>query len=144
MMRFLKITQPGSVSTNTPQYNVTRTVSVLSSCKQQKSNVPTALVHIHVIAKLAVCEVPERNDKCQLYISSEGTIQLSIQGMWTADSSHFISLITKTLKYVTTLSFTERPSGSPLPPHVFATNSQPAFRKSLVWFRTESHLQPLC
>jgi hypothetical protein len=68
-----------------------------------------------------------------LYISSDGTLQLSIQGMWTADSSHFGSLLTNTHKYVKTLSFTERPSGSPLPPHAFVSNNHPAFRKSFVW-----------
>ena len=43
-MRFPKIVQPPSVSTNTPQYNVTRTVSVLSSCKQQQRNVTSCNV----------------------------------------------------------------------------------------------------
>ena len=53
--------------------------------------------------------------------------------MWTADSPHFISLLTTTHKPVAILSFTERPSGSPLPPLAFVTNSHYAFRKSLVW-----------
>jgi len=77
-----------------------------------------------------------------LYISSDGTLQLSIQGMWTADSSHFISLLTTTLKYVTILSFTERPSGSPLPPsHAFTKTNHSAFRKSLVLFHLDVLLE---
>jgi len=68
-----------------------------------------------------------------LYISSEGTLQLSIQEMWTVDSSHFVTLLTRTHKYLTTLFFTERPIGSFLPPHALASNSHRAFRKSLVW-----------
>jgi len=46
-----------------------------------------------------------------LYMRSEGTLQLSIQGMWKTDDSHFISLLTTSLKHVAILSFTERSSG---------------------------------
>jgi len=53
--------------------------------------------------------------------------------MWTADSSHFVSLLPTTHKHVDILSFTERPSGSPLPLLAFVSNSHYAFRKSLVW-----------
>jgi len=59
-----------------------------------------------------------------LYISSDGTLELSIQGMWTADSLHFISLLTATLKYVTTLPFTERPLDRPFP-HTFCRQLPP-------------------
>jgi hypothetical protein len=52
--------------------------------------------------------------------------------MCNTDGSHFISLLTTTLKYIATLSFTERPYGSPIHLHAFASNSHPVFRNCLV------------
>jgi len=67
-----------------------------------------------------------------LYMSSEGTIQLSIQGMLATDRSQLISLLKTALKYVATLSFTERPFGSPLNLHAFTSNSQHLFHRYIV------------
>ena len=67
-----------------------------------------------------------------LYMSWEGTIQLSTQGMLATDRSQLISLLKTALKYVATLSFTEGLSGSPLNLHAIVSNSHPVFRKYLV------------
>jgi len=55
--------------------------------------------------------------------------------MWIADSSHFISHLTTTLKYIATLSlkaFRIAPY-----PNSFASNSHSAFSKILVWIPLE-------
>jgi len=75
------------------------------------------------------------------YMLSDGTLLLSIRGMWTTDSSHFISLLTTAFKYVTTISFIERPSDAPLQLHAFVSNNHPVFRKCFVWISLDAILE---
>ena len=61
-----------------------------------------------------------------LYMSSDGTLQLSNQRMCATDGSHFMSLILAAIKSVSTLF--QRPPGSSLHLHAIASKSLP------VWF----------